>query len=431
MLQQNAVNEIKVEMASWRPWVVGLSSALFFFYVFIQVNMFNAISPALIRAFGVSAQQLGQISASYFYGNVLLLFAAGIILDRMSTRRLILIAFSVCMVGTLLFSFANGFWSAWLSRLLVGMGGAFCFLSSVRIVSRWFPPRRMALVIGLIVTMAMIGGMLAQTPLTLLTDYLGWRQALWVDVAFGAVVLAMIMMFVKDAPPGYDFNKEKHHTSQLSLGGSIKLVLKRGQNWYAGLYTSLVNLPVMLLGAMWGGLYLVEVAHLSRAAAGTVTMMIFVGMIFGSPFFGWLSDRMRLRKPAMLVGAIATLLVLCLIIYGQHWSYSSLIVLFLCLGFASGAQVLGYPVVAESNSLSLTGTAEGMASTLIMAGGFTQPLFGWIMDLGWQHQYAANHIPIYGQAVFQHALLIMPAAAFISILLCLVLKETHCQHHSN
>ena len=108
-----------------------------------------------------------------------------------------------------------------------------------------------------------------------------------------------------------------------------------------------------------------------------------------------------------------------------------MIALFLVLGFASGAQVLGYPVVAESNELSLTGTAEGMASTLIMAGGFTQPLFGWIMDLGWKHQYAANHVPIYGNHVFQNAMMIMPIAALVSILLCLLMKETHCQHHSH
>lgn len=427
MQTETVYSSAKDSVASWQPWVVCLSSALFFFYTFIQVNMFNAVNPSLIQAFGVSAQQLGQISASYFYGNVLLLFVAGIILDKFSTKRLIVITFSICMIGTLLFSLATGFWTAWLSRLLVGMGGAFCFLSAVRIVSRWFPPRRMALVIGLIVTMAMVGGMVAQTPLTLLTDHLGWRRALWVDTAFGGLVLMLIIAFVKDAPAGYDFAKEKQHTSDLSLGAQIRMVLKHPQNWLAGLFTSLLNLPVMLLGAMWGGLYLVQVGHLSRAAAGSVISMIFVGMIFGSPFFGWLSDRMCLRKPAMVVGAIATLLILLLIVYTDHLSYSWLLALFFALGFSSGAQVLGYPVVAESNPLSLTGSAEGMASTLIMAGGFTQPLFGWIMDLGWDHRYL-HHVPLYSAEVFKHALMIMPIAALVGLLLCFLIKETRCQH---
>ncbi|MDF1760684.1 MAG: MFS transporter [Coxiellaceae bacterium] len=412
---------------SWQPWLVCLSSALFFFFVFIQINMFNAVSPSLIQAFGVNAEQLGQISAAYFYGNVAFLFPAGLILDRFSTRNLIIATLTTCIIGTLLFSFATGFWSALFSRVLVGVGGAFCFLSSVRIVSRWFEPRRMALVIGLIVTIAMVGGMVAQTPLTVLTDHLGWRQAMWIDSVIGVGMLLIIIMYVKDAPRNYDYDAEKGHTSDLSMLASIAQVLKNPQNWFAGLFTSMLNLPVFLLGAMWGGLLLVEVHGLNRATASTVTMMIFVGMIFGAPFFGWLSDRMRKRKPAMIVGAVVTIASLVAIIYMPNLSYDALLALFFVLGFASGAQVLGYPVVAESNPLSLTGTAEGMASTMIMAGGFTQPLFGWVMDMGWHHQFV-NHIPLYTPVAFNHAMLIMPIAAVIGLAMCLLAKETNCQH---
>ncbi|MDF1653998.1 MAG: MFS transporter [Coxiellaceae bacterium] len=411
----------------WQPWLVSLSSALFFFFIFIQINMFNAVSPSLIQSFGVNAEQLGQISAAYFYGNVGFLFAAGLLLDRFSTRNLIIVTLAASIAGTLLFSFSTGFWSASLSRVLVGIGGAFCFLSSVRIVSRWFPPRRMALVIGLIVTIAMVGGMVAQTPLTVLTDHLGWRQAMWIDSIIGIGMLLLIMVFVKDAPVGYDYAAEKTHVSDLSLLASIGRVLKNPQNWFAGLFTSMLNLPVFLLGAMWGGLLLVEAHGLTRASASTVTMMIFVGMIFGAPFFGWFSDRMRKRRPAMIMGAVATIASLVAIIYVPNLSYDALLALFFVLGFASGAQVLGYPMVAESNPLSLTGTAEGMASTMIMAGGFTQPLFGWVMDMGWHHQFV-NHVPLYTPTAFNHAMLIMPIAAVIGLAMCLLAKETNCQH---
>jgi hypothetical protein len=45
----------------------------------------------------------------------------------------------------------------------------------------------MALVVGVVVTMAMVGGILAQTPLALLTQNIGWRMAMQLVVAFGAV----------------------------------------------------------------------------------------------------------------------------------------------------------------------------------------------------------------------------------------------------
>lgn len=411
-----------------KPWVVCFSAALFFFYIFIQINMFNAVDPYLIRAFHVNAEQLGQISAGYFYGDVLFLFAAGMILDRFSTRRVIMAAMLLTVLGALGFSLAGGFWAALLSRVIIGIAGAFCLLSCVRLVSRWFPPKRMALVIGLIVTMAMLGGMVAQSPLTMLTHAIGWRQALYVDVAIGVVILFLIAVNVKDAPPGYDIEDQKQHVSAMGFGSSIVRVLRNPQNWFGGLFTSMLNLPVFLLGAMWGGMYLQQVHHISATQAGMVTMMLFVGMIFGSPAFGWLSDKMQRRKPAMMIGAILTLASLLGIMYLPHLSVFALESLFFMLGFVSGSQVLGYPLVAESNPLALTGTAEGFASTLIMAGGLTQPLFGWMMDLHWHHHYI-NHLPVYLLSDFNFALMLMPVAAVIAILVLLLARETHCRHH--
>jgi MFS family permease len=415
-----------LERYDWRSWLVCFSAALFFFFVFIQVNMFNAISPALIHAFGVDAQQLGQISAGYFYGNLLCLFGAGLVLDRFSTRRVILVTLAFCVIGTGLFALAHSFWQAFFSRLLVGVGGAFCFLSSVRLASRWFPPRRLAFVIGLIVTLAMVGGMVAQAPLTWLTDHMGWRHALAVDAALGGLVWLLIMLVVRDAPKGMDVSAQQQHVSDLGLAASIWQVMKNPQNWLGGFYTSFLNLPIFLFGAMWGNIYLVEVHHLSRADAGLVTMMLFVGMIFGSPFFGWLSDKWRKRRPAMAVGAVIVLGLLLTIMYGQGFGLVTLMVLFAALGFAQGAQVLGYPLVAESNATSLTGTAEGMASTLIMGGGLTQPIFGWIIERHWNHQFF-HSMPLYSQHSFNQALMIMPVAVVLGLVMCWLAKETHCQ----
>ena len=83
---------------------------------------------------------------------------------------------------------------------MTGIGSAFCFLSCIRLASRWFPSHRMALISGIIVTMAMAGGMAAQGPMTWLAETFGWRHALMIDAAFGVVVFA-------DHPPGHRANQ--------------------------------------------------------------------------------------------------------------------------------------------------------------------------------------------------------------------------------
>ncbi|HYF98371.1 MAG TPA: MFS transporter [Coxiellaceae bacterium] len=405
-----------------KAWMVCFAGSLFFFFEFIQMNMFNALSPSLIQDFKVTGAKLGQVSAYYFYAIVCCVFIAGIILDRCSTRKTILTAMTACVISTFLFSTTTEVWQAELCRLVTGIGGSFCFLSNVRLASRWFSPRRMALVIGCIVTFAMLGGTVAQTPLTLLVDSIGWRKTLVLDGCAGVLMLLIISLMVEDYPPGQA--RIEKHNREFPLLKTIWLAVRNAQNWLGGLYTSFMNLPIFLLGAMWGSLYLVQVHHLSRADASLVTTMIFVGTIVGSPFMGWLSDRMGRRRRPMIITAVLSLLVMLLVMYIPELSMTALLILFLLLGFFTSAQIISYPLIAESNPLALTGSAEGLAATLIMAGGFLQPLFGYLMELRWDH-HTQNGLPLYSWGNYQLGMMIMPCAFVLAFFVSLLVRETY------
>lgn len=411
-----------------QPWLVVFSGALFFFYDFIQLNMFNALNAPLIKEFQVSATQLGQLSAYYFYAVIPLLFPAGILLDRFSTRKIILAAMSLMVLGTFLFAIATSFWVIEVCRFLTGIGGTFCLLSAVRLATRWFPPQRMALVIGLIVTMAMTGGVVAQTPFTWAVDTIGWRHTLILDGILGLFFISIIAFVVRDYPPGYEIEHEQHlgYLSEMGFVKSLKLALSNFQNWLGGLYTSLLNLPIFLLGGLWGSLYLVQVHGLNRIHASFVTTMIFIGTIIGAPVVGWLSDRIGLRRSPMIICAILSLIVILLIMYYPHLTLLPSMALFFLLGFFTSAQIISYPLIAESNPRALTGTAEGMASVLIMLGGITQPFFGWLMDLHWDHKII-DQVPFYSVSDYRLAMGIMPIGFVLGLIAALIIRETYCR----
>jgi len=409
-------------------WLVCFSAAFFFFFEFMQVNMFNAITPSLMKEFSLSAVRIGEISAHYFYANLLFLFPAGMILDRFSTRRVIIIAMASSILCTYIFSFTKTIELGEICRFITGIGGSFCLISCIRLATNWFPARRLALVIGLIITLAMFGGMLAQTPMTLLTDHLGWRKMLFIDATAGVAMLLLIFIFVQDFPSYANKKSHNHHTALTgkqflqALGESLVNL----QNWLGGLYTSLMNLPIFLMGAMWGSLYLVQIHGLSRTQSSFVTSMVFVGTIIGSPIMGWYSDRIGLRRIPMIVSAILSLIVVLVIMLIPNLSLTSLLFLFFALGFFTSAQILSYPLIAESNPKALTGTAEGIASTLIMAGGISQPFFGALMSLNWNHQLM-NGVPYYSKYDFLLAMLIMPIGFLIALLSSVFIRETHCK----
>ena len=410
---------------NWMPWLVCLSAGLFFLYEFFQLNLFDVINQPLRDEFNIDAAQLSWMSSTYVWANVLFLLPAGVILDRFSTRKVILLAMAICVLGSLGFALTNTFaWAAFFHSM-TGMGNAFCFLSCVVLVSRWFPPRRQALVIGCVVTMAFIGGMMAHTPLVYLINHYHWRHALLIDAGVGTFILGWIFLIVKDKPTvglSTDSSPEKQACKKQFPSGFL-LVLANRQTWFAGLYTSCLNLPIMVLCALWGASYLQSVHQLDAIAASNVVSLIFMGSILGCPLVGWLSDSLGRRKPLMVVGAIATLLTVIPLLTGFALSETVLSLLFFALGLFTSTQVIAYPLIAESNHDENTGVATGMASVIIMGGGgFGQILFGMLM-----RQHAGIATQHYSVADFQCAMWMFPIAAVVALVAILLTRETHCE----
>jgi MFS family permease len=411
-------------------WLVILTASLFFFYEFIQMNLFNAINEQLREAYHLNALQLGQLFSMYFYANFLCLFPAGNLLDRFSTRKLLLFAISICTIGTFIFSIATVYWMAALGRFMVGAGASFCFLSCIRIASRWFSPHRMAFVTGVVVTMAMLGGLVAQTPFTYLNNYLGnWRYALLVNTLLGVVIFIATFLVVQDRPPDALKEAETDHQrlKELGLWRCIKLAALNPQNWLGGLYTALINLPVFVLGGLWGILYLTQVHHITAEQASYATTLFFVGVIVGSLVYGWISDRMERRVAPMIVGAILSLIAMGILMYVPGLSLASLIGLFFLIGFVTSSQVLTYPLIAELNPIYLTSTAVSIDSLCIMASGFIiPPIFGWLMERRGLHEMV-NGIAVYSAQDFHYAMIIMPVAFIAALLITFFMKETFCK----
>ncbi|CAH14908.1 TPA: MFS transporter [Legionella pneumophila subsp. pneumophila] len=409
-----------VPRGDFMAWVVCLSAGLFFLYEFFQLNIFDVINQSLREDFHIDATQLSWMSSTYLWADILFLLPAGLILDRFSTRKVILTAMFVCVVGTIGFAVTESFFLASFFHFLSGIGNAFCFLSCVVLVSHWFPPRRQALVIGSLVTMAFIGGMMAHTPFAYLNDLFGWRRALLIDGVVGAFLILWIYMIVQDRPEKSPAHKLTNEGQILS---SFMKALSNKQNWLAGLYTSLLNLPIMVLCALWGASYLQVAHHLPDIAASNVVSLIFMGSVVGCPLVGWLSDTQGRRKPLMIFGAIATLITTIPLFINVVLTQMSLSILFFALGLFTSTQVISYPLVAESNQPENTGAATGIASVIIMGGGgVAQVLFGWLMA-----HHAGTNVTAYTVSDFQFAMWMFPVAAIAGLVAVLMTRETYCK----
>jgi MFS family permease len=416
----------------WRSCFIVFSASLFFFYQFTQANIISSLAPYLMQTFSIDATHLGKLSASYFFATILFLLPAGQILDRFSTRKVILTVLMISIFGAFSFAFASSYWTACLSRFFMGIGDAFCLLSAIRIASRWFPNKKLAFVSGVIVTIGMMGAMLAQTPLAMLIQHTGnWRYAIIIDGILGFIFWILIFLVVKDRPPEKEDKRRKEHErfQQLGYWNSICASYGKMRNWLCAFYTCLIGLSIFLIGSDgFGSLYLQQVRHMTILQASYPPTMIFFGMAVGAPLSGYISDSIHRRKLPMQFGAIISIVLMLCIIY---MPVSTIIytILFFLLGLISSTGNISYVIVTETNSKELTTTSISIISFVSLSGAtIFPPLFGYIMDKG-NHFKIIHNIHVYNVIDYHNAMLIIPLAMLVAWMTTLFIPENYCKSY--
>lgn len=422
MLMAGNYTESDTLKGSWAAWGVCFAASLFFFYEFIQGNMFASIADSIMRDFHIQASKMTYLSSVYYAANVVFLFIAGQLLDRFSAKTTMMVAMLLCVCSTFILASTDSFYVALGCRFVAGIGSAFCFLGPIRIASRWFPAQRMALVTGIVVTIAMTGGLLSQYPLTKMVVSMGWRDAL-LDVSWlGLFMLVIMSVGIKDKP----VRSTGKSGPALGVLATAKKAYLNPQNMRAALYTSLMNMAVAVFGAVMGQLYLIQRLDVSKEDAAMVNSMLFLGTIFGGPFMGWCSDRLGLRVLPMKVGALASLIITLMILYTTT-SLSTMTVLFFFLGFFTASQVISYALVAESSAATMTASALSLISLLTQSGYIVyQNVFSALLShFGSMHM--EESVPVYSLGGYQLAAIILPIGLCFALAVLFGLKETHCR----
>lgn len=411
-------------------WVVWVIAALFYAYEFFSRVSPNVMVPQLMHEFNVQAASLSLISSSYYWVYVIMQIPAGLLVDRYDAGKIMAIAIACVALGSFLFASVDNIVLGCIARGLIGFGSAFAFVCSLKLITQWFPAKWFALLAGTTQFLGYMGASLGGAPLAVVVTHIGWRFSVTVAAGFGLILAIVTWLVVRERDvkvqckvQALNITKQKLRVWQVLLK-----VAHKPQTWFNGLYACFMMGPTSVFAALWGVPYLMNVDHLSKSVAAGATSMIFFGVAFGSPFFGWFSDKLQLRRPPLIVAAMGACIVTASILYIHNLPIALLYSLCFLFGFFQSAHVLNFAIAHEINRPAIAGAAISFTNMLTVIGGaLFQPLIGLFLVLGWDG-LKLNGIAQYSIHNYQTSLMLLPIVQALAFIIALfIIKETHCK----
>jgi sugar phosphate permease len=403
-------------------WILAFSYVLVYFHRLCPA----VVAVDMMADLQTSGALLGLLSSAYFYPYALMQVPAGLLSDSWGPRRSISLFFLLASIGSVMLGLAPSVPLALVGRALVGLGVAMLFVPTMKILAEWFRVGEFATMTAILMVMGGLGSLTAASPLAILSTWIGWRLSFVAVGVFTLLMAVLVWLFVRDRPAdlGWPSPAEPSAAGPYAIGlmEGMRRVLSYPRFWPIAIWFFFDCAIFFSFGGLWGGPYLMQVYGLSKAKAGHILSMLAVGMIVGSPFLSFLSNRIfRGRKPVLVLSSfIVICLTALLAFYTDQLSVPTLYLFCLVLGiFSSAIVVIGFTTTKELFPVQIAGTSTGLVNIFPFAGGaLFQPFLGYLLE---RPGKAGDAFTLTGYKEAFFALFICALIAFFASIL---LKET-------
>lgn len=353
-----------------RAWVVWAVAVGAYTIAVLQRTSLSVAGLDAAARLEVSAGVLGTFAVVQLLVYAGMQVPVGIMVDRVGPRALVVTGAALMAVGQASLALAHSFPAALAARILVGAGDAMTFIAVLRLVTAWFPPRRVPLMTQVTGLVGQTGQLLSIIPLAALLHGPGWTPAFLSAASLSVLFAVLAFLVIRDTPTGNRTDEASPSWAQVrhDLVSAWRHPGTRLGLW-THFTTPFASTAFLLL---WGYPFLVSAEGMTRAEASVLfTVMTVVGLV-AAPFLGEAVARHPLRRSWIvlaIVGATITVWTAVLVLAGPapRWL---LLLLVVVLAVGGPASMIGFDYARTFNPPNRIGTATG----IVNVGGFFSAL---------------------------------------------------------
>ena len=348
-------------------WGAGVS--VYFLAVFSRSSLGVAGLLANER-FGISASQLSLFSMLQLVVYAGMQIPVGLLVDRYGSRRILIVGACLMTVAQAGFALATTYPEALIARTFVGAGDAMTFISVLRLVALWFPLRRVAIFTQLTGNVGQVGTIVAALPLSWMLEQHGWTSAYLSAALAGPIVLALVVLFVHDAPSARSVRGQA--LPLRSLAGSLAAAWSQPGTRLGFWVHFTTPFSMTVLSLLWGFPFFKRAEGLGTGGADGLLTLLTVAGVVGGPVLGYLAGRHPWHRSTMALAVIGASVATwtAVLAWPGHAPLWLLILLVVAVGVGGPASMLGFDVGRTSNPDHRQASANG----IINVAGFTAAL---------------------------------------------------------
>jgi MFS family permease len=363
------------------PWVIWVLGTLTYLVAIIGRSSLAGVGTDVAVRFDADSSTLALFATLQLAVYGAMQIPAGLLLDRFGSRVVVTAGMLVMAAGSVWLAFAPDAASAIGARILTGAGDAMVFPSVLRLLTLWFPVRRVPLLQQITAQVGQLGQILSVAVLAAGVHGISWPAAFCalgvVFVVFAVVNSLVTRERVARVPRAGSGPAPRQMTL---LGEALREPGTRLGFW-VHFVTPFAGTTFALL---WGVPYLVHGEGMTSPQASLMISVFVVSGVVLAPFMGIVSGSYPHHRTTVAVGSViaqAVVLAAILITPGPAPLWL-LVVWMVALSSGGAASMIAFDVARRYNPVRRLSTATG----IVNMGGFIAALIavylvGLVLDL--------------------------------------------------
>lgn len=363
---------------------------MWLFIVQISISLIgrslSPLGPLIENELMLTKTQVGLLPSALFLGHVIMSIPSGLLVDRLGTRKLILIVSFAMSISFALLALMHHFWLLLCFVFLGGSAYSIVAPTTNRGVMNWFALKNRGTAMGIKQMGVTLGSALAALILLPLAAQFGWRGVIFIS-SLGLAIIGIVVFFRYFDPTPSKAEAVSAQAASTPVN-SFKRLLKVINNkmlLYVSFSALCINGTQMALNT-YIVFFAYEVINYSLFMSGLLLVISECSGAAGRVIWGTISDRLFDGRRLVVIQIVAVMTSLCCFICGMIRGELSIFLVFplvVVFGFCtSGFNGVWMNAATESVPRQYSGMGSGFSISVGAIGVLLiAPIFGWLVDV--------------------------------------------------